>query len=50
MRSALCRRALLSGVLVVLAARPAAATFIGDLVYCDLNRNGRFDPPTATSG
>jgi hypothetical protein len=27
-----------------LAAQPANATFIGDLVYCDLNRNGVYEP------
>jgi hypothetical protein len=34
----------LAAALLALAASPARATFVGDLVYCDLNRNGLYEP------
>jgi hypothetical protein len=42
--SNLCRAFLMAGVALGLTAQSARATFIGDLVYCDLNRNGVYEP------
>ena len=42
--SKLLRGFLMAGAALGLGVHSAQASFIGDLVYCDLNRNGVYEP------
>lgn len=50
MGSTMRRRNLLATLLALIAAGPAEATFVGDLVYCDLDRDGRYEPAQGDFG